>query len=103
MEPIIHNNIIHTNIFQSDRILKRCCETFATHYTCRKTDLNLTIARATTNGFVLQIININSGALDLASSWVIIQNVNHHFYETQLLYQDELLAINLHMSTIARK
>ena len=57
MEPIIHNNFIHTKIFQSDRILTRCHETFATHYTCRKTDLNLTIAAATTNGFILQIIN----------------------------------------------
>ena len=57
VDTVIHNNFIHTKIFQSDRILTHCCETFTTYYTSRKTDLNLTIARATTNGLVLQIIN----------------------------------------------
>ena len=42
---------------QSDQIQKSSFKIFTAHYACRNADLNLTVVRVMTNGFIFQLIN----------------------------------------------
>ena len=43
--------------FQSDQIQRSSRKIFTAHYSCRNTDLNLTLVSETTNAFIFQKIN----------------------------------------------
>jgi len=61
----LQNNkyFIHSQISQSERLLKSYHEKLTAHYTCRNADLNFILVLAMTNGLTFQIIN------SLMKSW----------------------------------